>query len=75
METIVIESKNPEDLKAIKEFLRSLKINFKTSKSISIEALERANKVAEGFSEAKLIESGKKESKSYSSFKEMMDEL
>lgn len=75
METIVIESKNPEDIKAIKEFLRSLKINFKTSKSISIEALERANKVAEGFSEAKLIESGKKEYKSYSSFKEMMDEL
>jgi hypothetical protein len=75
METIVIESKNPKDIKAIKEFLKSLKINFKTSKSISIEALERANKVAEGFSEAKLIESGEKESKSYSSFKEMMDEL
>jgi hypothetical protein len=75
METIVIESKNPEDIKAVKEFLKSLKISFKTSSSISIEALERANTIAEGFKEAKLIEAGEKEAKSYSSFKEIMDEL
>lgn len=74
METIVIESKNPEDIKAVKEFLKSLKISFKTTSSISIEALERANEVVEGFKEAKLIYSGQKEAKSYSSFKEMMDE-
>jgi hypothetical protein len=75
METIVIEPKNPEEIKAIKGFLKSLKISFKTSSSISIEALERANRIAEGFKEAKLIEAGEKEAKSYSSFKEMMDEL
>ena len=75
METIVIESKNPEDIKAVKEFLKSLKISFKTSSSISIEGLERANRIAEGFKEAKLIEAGEKEAKSYSSFKEIMDEL
>lgn len=75
METILIESKNPEDIKAIKEFLKSLKINFKSSTPISIEALERASKVTEGYKEAKLIESGKKDTKSYSSFKEIMDEL
>ncbi len=75
METIVIESLNPEDTKAIKEFLKSLKVNFKTSTSISIKALERANKVAESFRDAKLIESGKKEAKSYSSFKEILNEL
>lgn len=75
METILIESQNPEDTKAIKEFLKSLKINFRSSTTLSIEALERASRVAEGYKEAKLIESGKKDSKSYSSFKEMMDEL
>ena len=75
METIVIESKNPEDIKAIKEFLKSLKISFKTSSSFSIETLERANTIVEGFTEAKLIEAGEKHAKSYSSFKKMMDEL
>ncbi len=75
METFVIESKNPEDSKAIKEFLKSLNINFKSSSSISLEDLERASGIAEGFIEAKKIESGEKEAKSYSSFKELMDEL
>lgn len=75
METIVIESKNPEDSRAIKEFLKSLNINFKSSSSISIEALEIANGIAEGFIEAKKIESGEKEVKNYSSFKELMNEL
>lgn len=75
METIVIESTNPDDIKAVKEFLKSLKIKFKTSTSISLEALERANKVAAGFKEAKLIDSGEKEAKSYSSFKQILDEL
>lgn len=75
METFVIESKNPEDSKAIKEFLKSLKINFKSSNSISIEAFEIVNGIAEGFKEAKEIESREKEAKSYSSFKELMDEL
>lgn len=75
METFVIESKNPEDSKAIKEFLKSLNINFKSSSSISLVALEIADGIAEGFIEAKKIESGEKEAKSYSSFKELMDEL
>lgn len=75
METFVIESKSPEDSKAIKEFLKSLNINFKSSSFISIEALEKANGIAEAYLEAKQIESGEKEAKSYSSFKELMDEL
>ncbi|MBA4299547.1 hypothetical protein SAMN03080617_02719 [Algoriphagus alkaliphilus] len=75
METFLIESKNPEDSKAIKEFLKSLNINYKSSSSISLEVLERANGIAEVFIEAKKIESGEKEAKSYSSFKELMDEL
>ncbi|HSF54779.1 MAG TPA: hypothetical protein VLA71_13575 [Algoriphagus sp.] len=75
METFVIESKNPEDSKAIKEFLKSLNVNYKSTSSISLEALERANRIAAGYKEAKQIESGEKEAKSYSSFKELMNEL
>ncbi|SEF54027.1 hypothetical protein SAMN03080598_00517 [Algoriphagus boritolerans DSM 17298 = JCM 18970] len=75
METFVIESKNPEDSRAIKAFLKSLNINFKSSSSISIDSLEIANGIAEGFIEAKKIESGEKDAKSYSSFKELMDKL
>lgn len=66
METFVIESKNPEDSKAIKEFLKSLNVNFKSSSSISMEALKIADRIAEGFIEAKKIESGEKEARSYS---------
>ena len=69
METFIIESKNPEESRAIKEFLKSLKVNFKSSSSISIEALEIADGIAEGFIEAKKIESGEKDAKNYSSFK------
>lgn len=75
METFVIESKNTEDSKAIKEFLKSLNINFKSSNSISIEALEIAYGIAEGLKEAKKIESGEKEANRYTSFKELMDKL
>ena len=75
METILIEATNPEESKTIKAFLKALKINFKSSKSLSVESLEIANNVAEGYKEAMEIESGKKKAKSYSNFKEIMDEL
>ena len=70
METIVIQASNPEDSKAIKAFLKSLKINFKASKNFSIEALERANSIVEDHKEATEIEMGNRKSNSYSSFKD-----
>ncbi|WP_026956402.1 hypothetical protein [Algoriphagus vanfongensis] len=75
METIVIESENSETSKVIKEFLKTLNVNFSSSKNITLKALDRANKVVEGYKEAQLIDSGKKIAKSFSSFDELMDEL
>lgn len=75
METILIEATNPEESKTIKIFLKAQKINFKSSKSLSVESLEIANNVAEGYKEAIEIESGKKKAKSYSKFKELLNVL
>ncbi len=75
METILIEATNPEESKTIKAFLKALKINFKSSKSLSVESIEIAINVGEGYKEAMEIESGKKKVKSYSTFKEILDGL
>lgn len=75
METILIETTNPEESKAVKAFLKALKINFRASTILSLESLERANSIVEGYKEAKEIDLGKKKAKSYSSFKEIMHEL
>lgn len=75
METIFIQTTNPEESKAIKAFLKALKINFRAFKMVSLESLEIASTIVEGFKEAKEIELGKKKAKGYSSFKEILDEL
>lgn len=75
MEILVIEPNSPQQSETIKAFLKSLKVNFRSSSSASLEAIETVNSIVEGYREAKAIESGQIKAKGYSSFKEMLDEL
>ncbi len=75
METIVIETNSSEESETIKAFLKTLNVNFRSSKAVSLDTFAIAATVVEGYQEALSIESGKTKAKSYSSFKEILDEL
>ena len=73
MEILVIETNSSEESETIKAFLKTLNVNFRSSKAVSLESIAIATTVAEGYQEALSIESGKTKSKAYSSFKEILE--
>ncbi|MHA7129709.1 hypothetical protein [Algoriphagus namhaensis] len=75
METIVIESTGAKESEAIKAFLKAQKINFRSTNTLTLEAITIASDVVEGYKEAMSIQAGKTVRKSYSSFKDIIDEL
>ena len=74
METIVIQTDNKEQSRALKAFLKAMKMKFKTSE-VSPETQRIGNGIIEGYKEVMDIEAGKIKPKSYGSFKEIFDDL
>ena len=74
METIVIQTDNKEQSRALKAFLKAMKMKFETS-DVSPETLRIGKGIIEGYKEVTDIETGKIKSKSYGSFKEILNDL
>lgn len=75
MEKILIEPADQSKLDLVKSMLEAMQISFQV---ITKESLERdiiLSDIKEGYLEAKEMESGKVEYKTYSSFSEMEDDL
>jgi hypothetical protein len=75
METIIIETESKEQAEIVKAVLNALNVKFKSGENISGEAKNLAESIVEGYKEAVAIESCKLDAKSYSSFKEMLDDI
>lgn len=74
MEIIVIETNDREQSKTVKAVLKALKVKFKASEDPS-ESKRIAESVAQGYKEMLEMKEGKREAKTYSSFKEIFDDL
>jgi hypothetical protein len=75
METIVIRTNDSEESKMVKAVLKALRVKFEASSSVPEETRRIAKGIAEGYKESMNIDSGKSKAKTYSSFKEIFDDL
>jgi hypothetical protein len=73
METIIVETENKEQAETVKAVLKALKVSYTSTDNTKAKRI--AESIREGYKEAIDIESGKLEAKSYSSFKDLLDEL
>ncbi|MFD2036501.1 hypothetical protein ACFSKL_16970 [Belliella marina] len=74
METIVIQTEDKEKADALKAVLKVLKLDIVSEKE-QIKALMNALSVVKGYKEMLEMKESEKKAKSYSSFKEIFDEL
>ena len=75
MEKILIEPKDKSKLDLVKSMLDAMQISFKVVEEDSSEKTKILSDIKEGYLEAKSMEEGKVEYKTYSSFSEMENDL
>ena len=75
MEKILIEPADQSKLDLVKSMLEAMQISFQVITKESLELDNILSDIKEGYLEAKDMESGKVEYKTYSSFSEMEDDL
>lgn len=75
MEKIIIETEDKSKLDLVKSMLEAMHIGFEVVSKEVIVKNKVLSDVREGYLEARDMEAGKVEYKSYSSFSEMEDDL
>lgn len=75
MEKIIIETEDKSKLDLVKAMLEAMYIGFEVISTEGVAKNKVLSDIREGYLEAKGMEEGKVEYKSYSSFSEMEDDL